>query len=152
VKRILTWALVTTVLATTPTVAQTFSGPSSPALARIYFYRAVETNQPTPWTQVFVNGQKVGALGERTYFFRDVQPGTYKITVSTDLPYQDQTLTVAPNTTAFVRVFVVPEYGVQVSQTAPGFAPQIYQPSVFGNRVMDPGKAQREMAGLAPAS
>ena len=151
-RRILTWALVTAVLATTAAVAQTFSGPSSPALARIYFYRGVETNRATPWTRVFINGQMIGALGERSYFFRDVQPGTYKITVSTDLPYQDQTITVAPNTTAFVRVFLVPEYGVQVSQTGQGFAPQIYEPNVFGNRVMDPGRAQREMAGLAPAS
>jgi hypothetical protein len=132
--------------------AQTFPGPSSPALARIYFYRLTETDKATPWTRVFINSEKIGALGERSYFFRDVQPGTFKISVSSDVPYQEQyqTVSVAANSTTFVRVFLVPEYGVQVYGGGTGSPPEIYQPSVFGNRVMDRARAQREMVGLVP--
>lgn len=130
--------------------AQTFSGPATPTMARIYFYRGTETSLTTPWPQVYINDQKVGSLGERSYFFRDVLPGTYKISVSSDVPYQEQysTVTVTSNGTAFIRVFYVPQYGIQVFPGGQGTPPQIYQPSVFGNRLMDSARAQREMSGL----
>lgn len=133
--------------------AQNFPGPSSPALARLYFYRSIETNQVTRWTGVFLNDDKIGNLGERSYFFRDVPPGTYTIGVSSDVPYQDQygSVTVAPNSTTFIRVFFVPGYGIQFNAGGMNSGPSIYQPSVFGNRVMDPAVARQEMIGLSPA-
>ena len=104
----------------------------------------------TRWTGVFLNDEKIGNLGERSYFYRDVQPGSYKIGVSSDVPYPDQyrDVTVAPNSTTFIRVFFVPGYGIQFNGGSLNSPPSIYQPSVFGNRVMDPDVARREMAGL----
>lgn len=152
-RRIFALALLAIAFVATPALAQNFPGPSSPGMARIYFYRLVESNLPTRWTGVFIDDRKVGDLGERQYFFRDVPPGTYKISVTSDVPYEHQynTVTVAPNSTAFIRVFFVPGYGVQVYPGGLGSPPQIYQPSVFGNRVMNPVRAEEEMTGLAPA-
>jgi hypothetical protein len=132
--------------------AQTFPGPSSPAMARIYFYRTVETNQVTRWTSVWLNDAKLGDLGERSYFYRDVQPGTYKVGVSSDVPYPDQyqTVTAPAGSTTFIRVFNVPGYGIQFKPGGRYGAPQMYAPSVFGNRMVDPVTAERDMVGLAP--
>jgi hypothetical protein len=133
--------------------APSFPGPASPSLARLYFYRTVESNQVTRWTSVWLNDAKAGDLGENSYFFRDVPPGTYKVGVSSDVPYQDQyhDVTVTPNSTIFIRVFNVPGYGIQVNGGGLNSPPSIYAPSVFGNRAMDPAVAQHEMAGLSPA-
>jgi Protein of unknown function (DUF2846) len=152
-KRFLVLALLVVAAIAPPAYAQNFPGPASPALARLYFYRLVESNQVTRWTGVFLNDQKIGDLGERSYFFRDVQPGTYKVGVTSDVPYQDQyrTVTVAPNSTTFIRVYFVPGYGIQFNAGSLNSGPTIYQPSVFGNRVMDPAVARQEMTGLSPA-
>ena len=152
-KRFLMLALLVVAAIAPPAYAQNFPGPASPVLARLYFYRNVETNQVTRWTGVFLNDEKIGDLGERSYFFRDVQPGTYKVGVTSDVPYQDQyrTVTVAPNSTTFIRVYFVPGYGIQFSPGSLNSGPTIYQPSVFGNRVVDPAVARQEMTGLSPA-
>jgi hypothetical protein len=147
-KRIFLLALLGLAIVTSSALAQTFPGPSSPTQARIYFYRTEDiANQVVRWTGVFINGQSVGSLGARTYFYRDVAPGTYRISVSSDIPYQDQyqNITVAANSTTFVRVFSVPGYGATVNNG------QLYWPSVFGNHVTDPAIAQAQMAGLSPA-
>jgi hypothetical protein len=152
-RRFLVLMLLAIAVIATGAYAQNFPGPTSPALARLYFYRTVESNGPTRWTGVFLNDDKIGDLGERSYFFRDVQPGTYKIGVSSDVPYTDQyeTVTVAANSTIFVRVFFVPGYGIQFQGGGLNAPPSIYQPSVFGNRVMNPAVARQEMTGLSPA-
>jgi hypothetical protein len=148
---LLALAIATTIVAA-HAQAPPFSGPKSPTVARIYFYRGVETNLVTRWTAAFLGDEKVGDLGERSYFYRDVRPGTYKIGVSSDVPYPDQyrNVTVAPNSTIFVRVFNVPGYGIQFNGGGPNSAPSIYSPSVFGNYVVNPVTAQKEMAGLSP--
>ncbi|MGH6980556.1 MAG: DUF2846 domain-containing protein, partial [Stellaceae bacterium] len=78
--------------------AQTMSGPTSPAQARLYFYRGADPGVVAGWTRVFLNDAKVGDLGESSYFYRDVAPGAYKIGVSSDVPYPDQyrNVTVVP--------------------------------------------------------
>ena len=149
-RRIFALALLVFAVVAPAARAQDFPGPSSPSLARLYFYRLVETNQVTRWTGVFLNDQKIGDLGERSYFFRDVQPGTYNVGVSSDVPYPDQyqTVTVAPDSTTFIRVFYVPGYGIQFRGGGMNSTPSLYQPTVFGNRVTDPAVARREMTGL----
>lgn len=149
-KRIILLALLAVTIVAGSALAQTFPGPSTPTQARIYFYRTADiANQVVRWTGVFINDQKVGNLDASTYFYRDVPPGSYRISVSSDVPYQDQyqNITVAANSTTFVRVFNVPGYGVQISTGVP---PQVYWPSVFGNRVTDPAAAQAAMVGLTP--
>ena len=152
-RRILALALLAVTVLAGSAPAQDFPGPSSPALARIYFYRLVESNDVTRWTSVWLNDSKVGDLGERSYFYRDVQPGTYKVGVQSDVPYQDQyrTVTLAPNSTTFIRVFIVPGYGIQFNPGSQYSAGSIYRPAVFGNRVEDAAVARQEMAGLRPA-
>jgi Protein of unknown function (DUF2846) len=147
-KRIFLLALLGVAIVASSALAQTFPGPSSPTQARIYFYRTEDiANQVVRWTPVFINDQRVGTLGASSYFYRDVSPGTYRISVSSDIPYQDQyqNITVAANSTTFVRVFSVPGYGAMVTNG------QLYWPSVFGNHVTDPATAQAQMAGLSPA-
>lgn len=128
-------------------------GPASPSQARIYFYRLVETSEVTRWTPVFLDDAKVGDLGERSYFFRDVPPGPYTVGVSSDVPYQDQyrRILVAPGSTTFVRVFIVPGYGIQFRGGGLNSPPSIYRPSVFGSRLEDASVARQDMAGLSPA-
>lgn len=94
-RRFLVLTLLAIAVIATGAQAQNFPGPPSPALARLYFYRIVESNEATRWTGVFLNDDKIGDLGERSYFFRDIQPGTYKIGVSSDVPYSDQYRTIA---------------------------------------------------------
>jgi Protein of unknown function (DUF2846) len=149
-KRIILLALLAVAVVAPSALAQTLPGPSTPAQARIYFYRTADIGgQVVRWTGVFIDDQKVGNLGASTYFYRDVPPGSYRISVSSDVPYQDQyqNITVAANSTTFVRVFNVPGYGVQINSGVP---PQVYWPSVFGNRVTDPAAAQAAMVGLTP--
>jgi hypothetical protein len=152
-RRLVLLTLLAIAVIATSAQAQNFPGPSSPALARLYFYRIVESNEPTRWTGVFLNDDKIGDLGERSYFFRDIQPGTYKIGVSSDVPYSDQyrTITVTANSTTFIRVFLVPGYGIQFQGGGLNAPPSIYRPSVFGNSVMAPAIARQEMAGLSLA-
>jgi Protein of unknown function (DUF2846) len=152
-KRIFVMALLAIATVAGSALAQTFPGPSSPTLARVYFYRTADiATQEVQWTEVFINDQKVGDLGASTYFYRDVPPGSYRISVSSDVPYQDQyqNITVAANSTTFIRVFNVPGYGVQITAGVQG-APGIYWPSVFGNHVTDPATARAQMVGLSPA-
>jgi Protein of unknown function (DUF2846) len=140
-------------LAPSPSRAQTYPGPASPSEARIYFYREVGSYMHPRWTGVFLNDEKVGDLGPGTYFHRDVAPGTYKVGVDSDVPYPDQyrTVTLAPGGTIFIRVYNVEGYGVTFSVSGGGRGGAFMtasQPSVFGNMVVDPVTAAREMAGL----
>lgn len=137
-----------------PAAAQTMPGPASPSQARIYFYRGADPGVVAGWTRVFLNDAKIGDLGESSYFYRDVAPGAYTVGVSSDVPYPDQyrNLTVPPGSTTYVQVYRVPGYGIQYSPGGFSGGPVIYQPTVFGNRIVPPGAAIPAMAGLAPAN
>jgi Protein of unknown function (DUF2846) len=127
-------------------------GPASQTLARIYFYREVGSYLFPRWTSVSLNDDKVGDLGPGTYFYRDVQPGTYRVGVNSDVPYPDQyrTVTVSANTATFIKIYNVPGYGV--TYNIGGGSASVYTPTVFGNLVADPLAARREMMGLKPSS
>jgi len=131
--------------------AQTLSGPASPGQARIYFYRGADPGVVVGWTGVFLNGAKIGDIGESSYFYRDVPPGSYRIGVTSDVPYPDQyrDVTVPPGSTTYVQVYRVPGYGIQFSPGGFSGGPVIYQPTVFGNRLVPPEAAIPAMAGLA---
>jgi len=153
-RRIFALALLAVAVFAGSARAQPFPGPASPGLARIYFYRTADIASASVvvrWTGVFIDGQKVGDLGASTFFYRDVPPGNYRVSVSSDQPHPDQFQYVlaAPNTTTFVRVFNVPAWGAHVKTV--GGLPQIVWPSVFGNRVTDPATAWAQMVNLSPA-
>jgi Protein of unknown function (DUF2846) len=133
-------------LAATPEEVPSFPGPS-PALGRIYIYRDVGNSLHPAWAAVRFNGAKIGAAAPGTFFHRDVEPGTYTVSVDSDVPYDDQskTVTVGPNGVTFVRVYVVNGYGITFAgRTA-------YIPDVFGDNLVDSAVARREMARLNPA-
>ena len=147
---------VLSVLAVAMTIAAAYAqapsvlGPASQTLARIYFYRLVGSNLFPRWTSVSFDDSTVGNIGPGEYFYRDVPPATYRIGVSSDVPYSDQyeSVTVTPNSTTYIRVFDVPGYGITFNGGGLNSAPSVHIPSVFGNRVMDPDVARREMVGL----
>jgi hypothetical protein len=119
-------------------------GPMSPNLARIYFYRGFGNNQYLEWTPVWLNGAKVGVSAPGSYFYRDVPPGTYTVTLISDVPYDDQfkTVHVAPGGSTFVKIYNIDSYGFMA-----GTAPV----TIFADAVADPLIARQEIARLKPA-
>jgi hypothetical protein len=127
--------------------------PLAANLARIYFYRA-ESYSAMAWTAVFLNGAQVGDSAPGTYFHRDVAPGTYKIALRTEERYttQFQTVAVAAGTTSYVRIYAFKDWSNPgtASGSGFGFVGLPYAPDIFGDQIVDPGTAFREMAGLTP--
>jgi Protein of unknown function (DUF2846) len=142
-----------------PPPMASLAGPVNPSLARVYFYRETGNYLDPVWTPVWLNGAKVGSSAPGSYFYRDVPPGTYTVTVGSDVPYTHQSATVmlARDSTSFVRIYRVEGYGVTnaVSAVAVGrhgaAAATGAAPSVFGDAQVDPRTARREIARLRPA-
>jgi Protein of unknown function (DUF2846) len=133
-----------------------FAGPAVSAQARIYVYRDFDSYTHLTWTSVSLNGTKIGDSAPGSYFYRDVPPGIYTVSVNSDLPYVDQsrTITIAPNSTTFIKVYAAQGFGVSTvvaagRHAAVGTAATV--PSVFGNAVIDAGTARQQMARLSPA-
>jgi hypothetical protein len=133
-------------------------GPALPSQARIYVYREDPGYLHPDWTAVWFNDVKVGDAAPGTFFYRDVQPGSYRIGVNSDIPYVDQyhTVTVAAGGMAFVKVYAVEGYGVTrgvaVMVTRHGGAAVIAKvPGVFGNALVDATTARKEIPKLRPA-
>ncbi|MGH6988447.1 MAG: DUF2846 domain-containing protein [Stellaceae bacterium] len=139
-----------------PTPAAMLSGPANPRMARIYFYRN-PAYRHLAWRAVWLNGAKVGDLPPGSYFYRDVAPGTYRVTVTSDAPYgaQHQTATVPPGSTNFVEIYRAPGYGISGTVTTTAgrraFQPSNAQiPSVYGGSFVPPVEGERAIAKLHP--
>ncbi len=133
----------------------TLPGPAAPGQARVYVYRDFGVFMHPAWTAVWLNDAKVGDSAPGTYFYRDVPPGTYTVSVNSDLPFVDQTrtITVAPNSTNYVKVYVVEGFGLSsiVGVSRRGSSGTMGNvPNVFGNIVVDAATARRQMARLRP--
>ena len=142
-----------------PVLAQPAAPPPAPDRARIYFYRPVSGVATPIWTAVYLNGQQVGDSGPGLYFFRDVPPGSYEITLRSQglYPGQFQTATVRAGDTVYVRVSSINYFGLSgggVSFNGGGAfmsGGSLYSEPTFADQIMDPVQARREMAGLSPA-
>jgi hypothetical protein len=136
--------------------APSLPGPASANLARLYFYRAMNGSDHPTWTPVWLNGARVGDSGPGTFFFRDVQPGTYTVTLQSDLPYPDQfkTVTVSPGSTTYLKIYPVEGWGVGeiggVSISGHHASVTAAVPNVFADFVVDPRIAPSEIAKLQP--
>jgi hypothetical protein len=116
--------------------------PMAAGAARIYFYRENDYYAALVWTVVSLNHQKTGALGPGTAFYRDVAPGTYLISASSDHPYPEQARTVAlaAGSTTFARV------------SAPalwGRSELIWQGDTFVVQIIDPAVGRLQIGNLA---
>lgn len=127
--------------------AQSFPGPASPGLARIYVYRDNGNYMHLAWARVWLNGALTGSAAPGSYFYRDVPPGNYAISVESDVPYSGDktTISVGPNSTTFLRVYSLEGYGVTFNGGLP------YIPNVFGVNAVKPSVAARQIANLTPS-
>src|SRR5208282_4738647 len=80
--------------------------PPAPGLARIYFYRALSYYDTPEGTIVYINNQAVGYSRIGTVFYRDVNPGSYFISVLSRGAYPNQfkTIQVKPGQSWYVRI------------------------------------------------
>jgi hypothetical protein len=122
--------------------------PADPASARIYFLRDYDASGTTQWTDVSLNGKPVGHLGQGGYFYRDVPPDTYTVTVRSEGIHSDQfsTMTVARGSTTFVQIYSIDFYAAQ-STTSPF---SYNGPATFANIVVAPRLAMARMTKLHP--
>lgn len=122
--------------------------PTDPALARIYFFRDYDASGTPQWTEVSLNSDVLGTLGQGVYFHRDVKPGSYTVKVRSEgiRSHQFATVTVAPGSTNFVQVYSVDFYAAQ-STTSPF---SYSGPATFADVVVKPRLAITRMATLHP--
>ena len=141
-----------------PAALPAMPGPASPNLARVYVYRE-QNYQNLEYTAVWFNGAHVGDSAAGTYFYRDVRPGTYAVTVRSESPARDQfaTVTVPAGSTTYIKVSGMYDYAAAVPAVrtrhmqfdgvmSPG------TPNVFTDAVVPPTVALPEIAKLEPAS
>jgi hypothetical protein len=82
-------ALLVCAIPQSPLFAQTAATmPPVPAgMARIYFYRDYEPYESLGRPPIYLNGQTVGISIPGGTFYRDVAPGTYRVTVFTNYDF-----------------------------------------------------------------
>lgn len=124
--------------------------PADPTLARIYFFRDYDTAGTMQWTSIALNGRNVGDIAQGAYFYRDVIPDTYTVTVRSQGIHSDQfaTVTVLRGSTTFIQVFSSDFYAAQ-STTSPF---SYSGPATFGDVVIPPDLALARIARLHPQS
>ncbi|HZB93549.1 MAG TPA: DUF2846 domain-containing protein [Stellaceae bacterium] len=126
------------------TATQAVQGPVPPVPAgeaRLYFYRDADVYDGTEVTTVSLNGAPTGASGLGTVFYRDVAPGTYRISVSSDklYPDQDKTVQVGAGSTTFVKVESQPYWGQSGWE---------WQGNTFLVAIVDPAIASEQISTL----
>ena len=128
-----------------PRVAQTAMPAIPTGTGRIYVYREMNY-EALSYTAIEFNGQQVGAAGPGSVFFRDVPPGSYRITARTRLyqPDQARTVDVAAGESAYVRVIAIP--------TPVGGNDGTDAYTSFVLEVMDPVTGAKAIQGLAYAA
>ncbi len=68
--------------------------PPAPGMARIYFYRLLSYYDIRSGTTAYLNGQAVGFSRIGTVFYRDVNPGSYFVSVASPGAFPNQFKTV----------------------------------------------------------
>jgi len=107
--------------------------------ARIFFYRHYELYVSIARPYIRLNGQHVAISEPGGVLYREVAPGTYRISVDSQALYpdQDKTVTLTAGQTIYVRVDSVRGYNA-------GF--DSYEPEVFTVVLIDPDRARAEMS------
>jgi hypothetical protein len=92
------------------------TGPLPPVPAgdaRLIFYRTVDYQGTQAMPEIALNGAPTGRTENGTMLFRDVAPGSYKITVAPTLPYPNQfpSVSVKPGDVAYVEIGTLANMG-----------------------------------------
>lgn len=134
-------------------------GPASPGLARVYIYRDNGNYLNPSWTAVTFNGAHVGDSAPGTYFHRDVRPGTYVIALRSEEanPDESKTVTVAPGSTTYVKVWARSDYAASVPAVHSRYMrfdglDASHMPDIFAATVEPSMVAVPEISRLQPAS
>lgn len=69
--------------------------PPAPGTARLIFFRNVDYQGDSAMPMISLNGSPTGKTENGTMFYRDVAPGTYRVTALPSLPFQNQFPTIA---------------------------------------------------------
>lgn len=120
-----------------PVTATPIIGPLPAGAARVWVYREYEPNETLGRPYVRFNGQIVGISEPGGSFYRDVQPGTYSVTVDSvgkDL-YQFASVSLGAGQTTFIKVESSRDWESSLT----------YRRDTFYTRVISPEMAQREL-------
>jgi len=153
--RTFVFAALTVIVIAAPVLAQ--PAPPPPDQARICFYRLPAGSGTPIWTAVYLNGRHVGDSGPGSYFWRDVPPGRYEVTLRSQgkYPGQFQAATARAGETVYVRIASIDYFdfaGGGLNLGGGNIAPGgVSSTPTFADQIMDPVQARREMAGLSPA-
>lgn len=133
----MTLAIVTVALSSyAPVTAAPVSDPSR-AAARVWVYREYEPYETLARPYVRFNGQIIGISEPGGSFYRDVQPGTYSVTVDSfgkDV-HQFANVSLGAGQTTFIKVESARDWESGLN----------YRRDTFYTRVISPEMAQREL-------
>ena len=83
--------------------------PTPPPLAkdkgRIYFYRLAKVWGAALYPKIRLNGEAIGKPISGRVFFEDVDPGTYEITIKTEV-LRKLVITISAGQTQYIRISV----------------------------------------------
>jgi hypothetical protein len=87
--------------------------PAAPGTARLIFYRSVDYEASQAMPELALNGAPTGRTEAGTMLYRDVAPGTYKITVAPTLPFPNQfpSVTVKPGDVVYIDIGTLANMG-----------------------------------------
>jgi hypothetical protein len=87
--------------------------PAAPGTARLIFYRSVDYQGMQAMPELALNGTPTGRTEAGTMLYRDVAPGTYKITVAPTLPFPDQfpSVSVKPGDVVYIDIGTLANMG-----------------------------------------
>ncbi|MGH7014186.1 MAG: DUF2846 domain-containing protein [Stellaceae bacterium] len=117
--------------------------PPAPGMARLFFYRLLEPNEPALGTAVMLNGKTVGFSRNGTVLYRDVTPGSYFVSVASPgpYPYQFKTVQVQAGQVWYFRIESLASWsGCSVRGPCRG--------DTFVVAIVDPAQARVEIAPL----
>ncbi|HYI83686.1 MAG TPA: DUF2846 domain-containing protein [Acetobacteraceae bacterium] len=83
--------------------------PVPTGMGRIWFYRKASPFGAAVQPSIYLNGQVVGQSSPNGAFFRDVQPGDYRVSTTTEAQHS-LTFTLAPSEERFVQTYPVPGF------------------------------------------
>jgi len=125
-----------------PTASQAPVTALQPNMARVWVLRTPSLGSVTTGADpmVYANGAPLAQSAQKTVFYHDFQPGTYRFTVQSygAVTNQVDTLQLAPGTEAYVQVVAEPNYYLGSSASGVSFAMM----------TMAPQEAQASMESL----
>lgn len=118
--------------------------PPAPGTARLYFYRLLDPSDPALGTMVMLNGQPVGFSRNGTVLYRDVQPGTYFVSVNSrgQYPFQFKTVQVQAGQAWYFRIESLTSWAGCASAAGD------CRGDTFVVEIVDPRQARIEIAPL----